>query len=372
MDPITLIFIGYAPSRWVATTLAGWSDSAYCSGPKKINGGAYNYTLEHPDPTGLPCLGPRDHVRIWDMGYNPVFGEWSIASAHHEHTVCDPVCHHVIDSWVRAESDVRSSFLNGPATLSISNYPLANAGYFQGVFNDGNPTMIQLKPPSGHYPLIFNENGLGNQTFWSVAVNGTTIASQRPDIVFGEPNGTYFFTVGTPAGFNSTPASGKVTVDRGGTSQNILFRTPWTTSTVTLDSSGRQVSIGFTGNSTIMPSTVQLSTGADITVSFMVKEIGAVGALNVTLPRSTVPPNASPLVYVDGMLRNNEKLTSDTNNYYLYFLLLYGTHSVELQFAPPNTPYLEYAAGGALAVGLLGVLFITFRMRWRWKQRGRR
>src|SRR2546428_5553204 len=160
LDPITLVFTGYAPSWWVASNIADWSDSAYCSGPKTVNGNAYNYTLEHPDPTGIACFGPRDHVRIWDMGYSPVYGQWSIGAAHHEHTVCDPLCHHVIDSWERAEADVRSAFTRGQATVSISNITLGNAAYYQGVFNDGNATGIQLRPSSAQYPVVFTENGL--------------------------------------------------------------------------------------------------------------------------------------------------------------------------------------------------------------------
>src|SRR5256885_16350800 len=63
LDPITLVFTGYAPSWWVASNIADWSDSAYCSGPKTVNGNAYNYTLEHPDPTGIACFGPRSEER---------------------------------------------------------------------------------------------------------------------------------------------------------------------------------------------------------------------------------------------------------------------------------------------------------------------
>ena len=230
LDPITLVFTEYAPSWWVAANIGDWSDSAYCSRPKTISGNEYNYTLEHPDPTGLACYGPRDHVRIWDMGYSPAFGHWSIAAAHHEHTVCDPLCHHVIDSWVRAKADLRLAFTGGQATLSISNVTLGNAGYYQGVFNDGNATMIQLKAPSGQYPVIFNENGLSNRISWSVTMNGRTQTSEHPDITFSEPNGTYSFTVGTPSSYNSSPSSGMITVDGAEAHETILFTVPWSPS----------------------------------------------------------------------------------------------------------------------------------------------
>ena len=365
LDPITLIFTGYAPSWWVVSNILGWSDSAYCSEPKTVNGQAYNYTLERPDPSRLPCIGPRDHVRIWDMGDSPTFGTWSIGSAHHEHTVWDPTPHHLVDGWERAETDVRSSFLGGQATMSISNYTLANAGYYQGVYNDGNATMVQLKPPPTQYPVVFNEDGLSNQTSWSVTLNGTTLTSQRPDIVFEEPNGTYLFSVNTPPGFDVSPSLGTVTVDGRGTSQSIRFRTPWTTSTATVDSTGRAVSIKFTGNATVVTSTVHLSNSGPVTFSFTATEIGPMGVLNVTIPKSAVPSEPSALVYVDGVRDSNAKLRTDADNYYLYFLLFYGTHSVTLQFVQPATLYWEYVAGGALAIGILGVLFFTFRPKLR-------
>src|SRR5215469_13980569 len=137
-DPVNLIFTGYAPSWWVASNIAGWSDSAYCSSVKTINSQQYNYTLEKPDPTGAACFGPRDHVRIWDMGYDPTFGYWSIGSAHHEYSVCNPACHHVIDSWDRAETDVGSVFVAGQSAVSMTNITLRAAAFFQGISDDGN------------------------------------------------------------------------------------------------------------------------------------------------------------------------------------------------------------------------------------------
>lgn len=365
-DPVTLIFTGYAPSWWVSSNLLGWSDSAYCSGPKTLGGQPYNYTLERPDPTGIPCIGPRDHIRIWDMGYSPIFGVWSVASAHHEYTSYNPLPpHHVIDSWERAEADARSSFLGGQATLSVSNYTLANRGYYQGVFNDGNATMIQLKPTSGNYPVIFSEDGLGNRTSWSLTLDGATMTSPRPDIVFAKPNGTYSFTVGVPPGFNASPSSGTIIVTGQRTSESIHFRTPWTTSSATVSSSGRNVAIEFNGNATIAISTVRLSTGGNTNIGFNATEIGSRGAVNATIPKSVIPSDASAIVTVDGVRDYNATLTSDGNYYYLYFLLPFGTHAVQFLFAPLTAPYPDYIVGGALAATVIIVLFLVFKLERR-------
>jgi len=366
LDPITLVFTGYAPSWWVASNIAGWSDSAYCSGPKTVNGNEYNYTLEHPDPSGNACFGPRDHVRIWDMGYSPVYGQWSIGAAHHEHTVCDPLCHHVIDSWERAEADVRSAFTGGQATVSMSNLTLGNAGYYyQGVFNDGNATRIQLRSSSEKYPVVFNENGLNNRTSWSVTMNGTTLTSEHPDITFSEPNGTFSFTIGTPHGYSASPSSGTINVDAAETHQTILFTVPWSSSSVTVyPRSGNPVTIGFAGNATVaIPSVHLTTTTGNTSLSFNVTEIGTRGVLNITIPRAIVSSGSSIRVYVDGVRSGNPKEGGDASHLYVYILIFYGTHSVELQFQPPSIPILQYVTGGILAASILGLLLIVFNRK---------
>jgi hypothetical protein len=79
------------------------------------------------------------------MGYSASFGFWSVGAVHHEHLVCNPSCHHVIDNWEGAEADARSTFTGRGNTASITNYTLANAGLYQNVYNDGNATMVVLK-----------------------------------------------------------------------------------------------------------------------------------------------------------------------------------------------------------------------------------
>jgi len=365
IDPITLIWTGYAPAWWVGANLNGWSDTAYCSSPKTVNGEAYNYTLEHLDPGAPSCFGPRDHVRIWDMGYSSVYGRWSIGSAHHEHTVCFP-CHHVVDSWERAEADVRFTFSHGLSTTSISNFTLGNAGNYQGVYNDGNATRIELNSPPHppqEYPVVFNENGLSNATTWSVTLDGTTMSSRQPDIIFSKPNGTYAFSLVPPSGYFATPSSGTVTVNGVGATEMILFRVPWTTSSTTIHPTpGTSYSIGIDGNATVAAQTIRL-TGADHPLlSFNVTEIGPRGVLNITIPRSVAPPQSSATVLVDGVPSGTAKLQQDASNYYVFLAVPYGTHLVELQFTSPQSLYPTYIAIGVFSAGIIGLLFL-FRNR---------
>ena len=373
LDPINLIWIGYAPAWWVAANLNGWSDTGYCSSSQTISGEAYNYTLEQPDPGAISCWGPRDHVRIWDMGYSQVYGRWSIGSAHHERTICFP-CHHVIDSWERAESDVRFTFSHGQFTTSISNFTLGNFGNYQGVYNDGNATLILLTypPHTPHeYPVVFNENGLTNGTAWSVTLDETTMSSKQPDIAFSKPNGMYSFSLVSPSGYVATPSSGTISVKGIGATEMILFRVPWTTASTTIrPKSGTSVSIGFSGNATVSAQTIRL-TGVDRPVlSFNATEIGTRGVLNVTIPRSVAPPQSSVTVLVDGIPTGGVKLLVDASNYYVFLVVPYGTHLVELQFTAPQPPLPLYIAIGALSAGMIGVLFLI--RNWRTRKQPRK
>src|SRR3989454_5149725 len=367
LDPITLIWMGYAPAWWVAANLYRWSDTAYCSSGKTVNGEAYNHTLEQPDPGATSCLGPRDHVRIWDMGYSQAYGRWSIGAAHHEHTVCLPLpCHHVVDSWERAESDVRSTFSHGLSTTSISNFTLGNAGNYQGVYNDGNATRIELNSPPHppqEYPVVFNENGLSNATTWSVTLDGTTMSSRQPDIIFSKPNGTYAFYLVPPSGYFATPSSGTVTVNGVGATEMILFRVPWTTSSTTIHPTpGTSYSIGIGGDATKVGQTKRATLVDPPLLSFNVTEIGPRGVLNVTIPRSVAPPQSSVTVLVDGVPSGTAKLQQDASNYYVFLAVPYGTHLVELQFTSPQSLYPTYIAIGVFSAGIIGLLFL-FRNR---------
>lgn len=225
LDPVNLVFTGYAPAWWVVQKLNGWNPTS-CSEPKTLDRKSYDFTLETPDTRGqsLPCWGPKYHIRIWNMGTDPVLGEWSTGAVHHEHTACSYVlfCHHVIDSWEDAESLVRSTFLNGAATLSISNYTMGNSGFFQGFYNDGNATVIMLSHPN-IYPVTFVESGLRPETTWTVTLNGETSSSSSTKISFYLPNGTYQYSINSPPGYDVSRSAASLTVQGNAVEQSVIF-----------------------------------------------------------------------------------------------------------------------------------------------------
>jgi hypothetical protein len=223
LDPVNLIFTGYAPAWWVAQNLNGWNPTL-CSLPKTLDGKNYNFTLETPNTISQSpaCWGPRYHIRIWDMGTDPVFGHWSIGAVHHEHSECAYIiyCHHVVDGWENAEALARSTFLDGTSALSVINYRLNNAGLFQGIINDGNATLIQLSPP---HRVTFAEAGLRPGTSWSATLNGQTLSNSSSTIRFFEPNGTYTYNIGTVAGYNLSAGTGSLSVQGSDVQQSAVF-----------------------------------------------------------------------------------------------------------------------------------------------------
>jgi hypothetical protein len=124
------------------------------------------------------------------------------------------------------------------------------------------------------------------------------------------------------------------------------------------------MAIGFAGNATVAIASVHFTTmTGNNGLGFNVTEIGTRGVLNVTIPRTIVSSGSSMRVYVDGAQSGNPKEGGNASHLYVYILILYGTHSVELQFQPPSIPILEYVTGGVLATSILGLLLIVFNRR---------
>ena len=74
------------------------------------------------------------------------------------------------------------------------------------------------------YAVTLTESGLPSGTAWSVMLNGVTGGASAPgSVAFSEPNGTYSYTVGSPAGFTASPSSGSVTVNGAAVTETITF-----------------------------------------------------------------------------------------------------------------------------------------------------
>ena len=366
-DPVMIIWTGYSPSSWVASNLPDWTDTAYCSGPKVIEGKQYNSTLEQPDPNRPSCIGPRYHVRIWDMGEDSNFGRWSLGSAHHEHTVCDPLCHHVIDNWQSALSALRSSLEGGRATVSISTVSIGNAGLYQGVQFDGSVLRVELSPPADNNQIIFNENGLDPGTTWSVTMQGRTISSTDSTITFWQPKGKFSFTVNAPAGYQATPASGIVNTVEGGAVQKVSFNVAWTSSEMSVESSdGQAVLLGFSGNATVTNPSIARGSAYSIVLRLTITELGPSGVMNITIPKSAVAIGSSFKILVDGSQVQHVITKQDSTNFYVSFNIAHGSHTILVEAAPW---YSFFVSPLVLSTVLAPVATALAIMVWIWKRR---
>lgn len=84
-----------------------------------------------------------------------------------------------------------------------------------------NVTTASTSHPS--FVVSFDESGLAAGTSWSVSLAGATNSSSGTSIQFTMPNGTFSYTVGSVAGYTSSPSSGSVTVSGAATSASVAF-----------------------------------------------------------------------------------------------------------------------------------------------------
>jgi hypothetical protein len=98
-------------------------------------------------------------------------------------------------------------------TSTVSGLPMASVS----ALNRGSP----LTNPG--YFVTFKETGLPNQTEWSVVLNGSITFSVIHTIVFSVSNGTYWYGVGSVAGYSSSPSTGHVSVTGANVTRTIGF-----------------------------------------------------------------------------------------------------------------------------------------------------
>ena len=76
--------------------------------------------------------------------------------------------------------------------------------------------------PNTLFPVTFRETGLGSGTPWSVTTLGVTTSSGGASLVLWAPNGTYNYSLPSPAGYEG-PDNGSFTVNNASASVSVLF-----------------------------------------------------------------------------------------------------------------------------------------------------
>lgn len=82
------------------------------------------------------------------------------------------------------------------------------------------------------YPLSFEETGLATGATWSVTVDGTNHSSVTDVVAFSEPNGTFPYAIGAPAGYAARSATGVADVQGSAVEVPIAFNVTYTVSFV--------------------------------------------------------------------------------------------------------------------------------------------
>ena len=92
---------------------------------------------------------------------------------------------------------------------------------------------------SKKYEVAFTQTGLPTGTLWSITLNSSTQSSTSSSIMFREPNGSYFFTIGSVTDYVASPLSGTIVVSGSNVTSLIKFNySSPTLFTVTFTESG--------------------------------------------------------------------------------------------------------------------------------------
>ncbi len=92
------------------------------------------------------------------------------------------------------------TLLAGGSTLAVTDELSGAVSFVQGI------------PLPEVFPESFTESGLPAGTSWSVAVEGTSVSAATPTITFTLQNGTYYYDIGSVAGFTALPTAGDLSV----------------------------------------------------------------------------------------------------------------------------------------------------------------
>ena len=120
--------------------------------------------------------------------------------------------------------------------------------------------------------------------------------------------------------------------------------------------SGAKVNLVIRGNTALFKqSNVTIVTNQSAmttTVSFTVnRESGTTGFSNITIPKTAIPYETSPIILIDGQQSINQGYTQDAHNFYVWFTVQFSTHQVKIQFIASSI-LQDVSFGSVLAVGI--------------------
>jgi hypothetical protein len=121
----------------------------------------------------------------------------------------------------------------------------------------------------------------------------------------------------------------------------VSFTTNTLTATVTTTFETYSVEIGGNvtteqfSNMTITPYQDTKTTIVEFTLTGL---NGTEGFCNLTLPKIAIPFGTNPVVYIDGIVAENQSFTEDFDNFYITYTTHFSTHQIEILFTAESDP----------------------------------
>jgi hypothetical protein len=205
------------------------------------------------------------------------------------------------------------------------------------------------------FAVTFTESGLPSGTTWSVTLAGVENSSGSTTIGFTQPNGTFSYSIGTTAGYQSAPASGSVLVGGEAVNRLIAFTPLSTTPTYAVTfteaglPSGTSWSVTLAGTSSPSTSTTDVFTAANGSFPFSVAVVsgytaapstGSVdvqGAPTGQMITFSLVATPSPLKY--SVTFTESGLSSGTNWSVMYAGSSQSSATSTIVFSEPNGSY---------------------------------
>jgi outer membrane protein assembly factor BamB len=147
---------------------------------------------------------------------------------------------------------------------------------------------------------------------------------------------------------------------------------------------GKTVNLTLSGNITntqMSNVTIAINNATTTGLFFTVTgENGTLGFSSISIPKSLVPPETTPLIFIDGVPAQNQGYTQDADNYYVWYTTHFSTHQIEIVFsstAPSSSPVdfdgekpaqpswlqVVYGVGTAAVIVALVLVVLGFVMR---------
>ena len=117
-----------------------------------------------------------------------------------------------------------------------------------------------------------------------------------------------------------------------------------------LTDNGKTVNLTLSGNitSTQMSNVTIAANNATTTGLFftVTGESGTLGFSNITIPKSLVPPETTPLIFIDGLPTQSQGYTQDSDNYYVWYTTHFSTHQISIMFTSTTSSPTPTATNG--------------------------